>query len=129
MKVGAALITGNTVVAKPAQDTPLSTLHLARLFAEAGYPAGVANVVTGSGRELGEALVGHPLRQGRVHRRTAAGSASASSPRRRQARDPRARRPVPAMVCADADVDARSLRSSRHAYANTGQFCYRVNRL
>jgi acyl-CoA reductase-like NAD-dependent aldehyde dehydrogenase len=58
-KVGPALATGNTVVAKPAETTPLSTLRVAELAAEAGLPPGVLNVVTG-GPETGEALVGHP---------------------------------------------------------------------
>jgi acyl-CoA reductase-like NAD-dependent aldehyde dehydrogenase len=58
-KVGPALATGNTVVAKPAETTPLTTLRVAELAAEAGLPPGVLNVVTG-GPETGEALVGHP---------------------------------------------------------------------
>ena len=49
-KLGAALIAGCTLVAKPAEDTPLSTLKLAELFIEVGYPPGVFNVVTGEGR-------------------------------------------------------------------------------
>ncbi len=53
-----ALITGNTLVIKPAPQTPLSTLRLAELFAEA-FPPGVVNVVTG-GAETGDALVTHP---------------------------------------------------------------------
>ncbi|MFN5452448.1 aldehyde dehydrogenase family protein, partial [Bradyrhizobium sp.] len=46
-KLGAALMAGCTVVAKPAEDTPLSTLRLAELFRKAGYPTGCFNVVTG----------------------------------------------------------------------------------
>jgi betaine-aldehyde dehydrogenase len=53
-----ALITGNTVVIKPSPQTPLTTLRLAELFAEA-FPPGVVNVVTG-GAEAGDALVTHP---------------------------------------------------------------------
>ncbi|WNV77090.1 aldehyde dehydrogenase family protein [Geodermatophilus sp. DSM 44513] len=53
-----ALITGNTVVLKPSPQTPLTTLRLAELFAEA-FPPGVVNVVTG-GAEAGDALVTHP---------------------------------------------------------------------
>ena len=67
-KVAPALAMGNTVVAKPAATTPLATLEVARLFAEAGVPAGVLNVVTGRGAEIGDALVVAPGRaQGRVH--------------------------------------------------------------
>jgi aldehyde dehydrogenase (NAD+) len=56
----AALIAGNTIVIKPATDTPAAVLALARVFEEAGLPAGVFNVVTGSGGEVGDPLVSHP---------------------------------------------------------------------
>ena len=56
----AALVTGNTVVAKGATDTPWATRLLADCIRDAGYPPGVFNLVTGSGAEAGEALVGHP---------------------------------------------------------------------
>ncbi|HEY1277335.1 MAG TPA: aldehyde dehydrogenase family protein, partial [Thermoleophilaceae bacterium] len=55
-KVAPALAAGNTVVAKPAGTTPLATLEVARLFAEAGVPDGVLNVVTGRGSEIGDTL-------------------------------------------------------------------------
>ncbi|MDM5336831.1 aldehyde dehydrogenase family protein [Fictibacillus enclensis] len=58
-KLGAALATGCTVVLKPAEQTPLSALYLAKLAQEAGFPEGVLNVVTGAG-ETGAALVDHP---------------------------------------------------------------------
>ncbi|MFN2386545.1 MAG: aldehyde dehydrogenase family protein [Thermoanaerobaculia bacterium] len=56
----AALIAGNTVVIKPATDTPASTVALARVLEEAGLPPGVFNVVMGSGGEVGDPLVSHP---------------------------------------------------------------------
>jgi acyl-CoA reductase-like NAD-dependent aldehyde dehydrogenase len=56
----AALIAGNTIVIKPATDTPASVVALARVFEEAGLPAGVFNVVMGSGGEVGDPLVQHP---------------------------------------------------------------------
>jgi aldehyde dehydrogenase (NAD+) len=56
----AALIAGNTIVIKPATDTPASVVALARVFEEAGLPPGVFNVVIGSGGEVGDPLVGHP---------------------------------------------------------------------
>jgi len=52
-----ALLTGNTVVFKPASFTPWSGVFMARLFVEAGVPAGVFNCVTGQGHEVGEALI------------------------------------------------------------------------
>lgn len=58
-KVAPALTTGCTMVLKPAEETPLSALRLAELALEAGYPAGVLNVVTGLGHTAGAALAGH----------------------------------------------------------------------
>ncbi|KAH8698766.1 aldehyde dehydrogenase [Talaromyces proteolyticus] len=60
-KLGPALACGNTVVLKPAEQTPLSVLILAELIKEAGFPPGVVNIVNGYGREAGSALVEHPL--------------------------------------------------------------------
>jgi phenylacetaldehyde dehydrogenase len=58
-KLGPALATGNCVVLKPAEQTPLSALRLAELLAEAGVPDGVVNVVTGFGETAGAALAAH----------------------------------------------------------------------
>ena len=59
-KVAPALACGNTVVLKPAEETPLTALRLGELAAEAGFPAGVLNVVPGFGETAGAALVRHP---------------------------------------------------------------------
>ncbi|WP_260631251.1 aldehyde dehydrogenase family protein [Bacillus sp. S/N-304-OC-R1] len=56
-KVGPAIASGNTVILKPAGQTPLSAFFIAELFQEAGLPAGALNVVTGSGSVIGEKLV------------------------------------------------------------------------
>src|SRR5580658_2187272 len=58
-KLGPALTTGNTVVLKPAEQTPLTAIFLAQLIAEAGIPDGVVNVVTGFGETAGAALAAH----------------------------------------------------------------------
>ena len=60
-KLAPALAAGCTVVIKPSEFTSTSTIEFARLFAEAGFPPGVVNVVTGFGNEAGQALVEHPL--------------------------------------------------------------------
>jgi betaine-aldehyde dehydrogenase len=60
-KLGPALACGNTVVLKPAAETPLSALILGEIFAEAGLPEGVLNVVPGPGVGCGDALAAHPL--------------------------------------------------------------------
>ncbi len=59
-KMMPALVTGNTVVFKPASDTPHCATLLVELMAEAGFPAGVVNLVTGSGAEVGDAIVDSP---------------------------------------------------------------------
>src|SRR3990172_4372948 len=59
-KIVPALVSGNTVVFKPAEDTPLVATRLVQIFEEAGLPAGVLNLVHGFGEEAGAALVAHP---------------------------------------------------------------------
>jgi len=59
-KLSAALICGNTVVLKPASDTPVLAAELVKLYEEAGLPPGVLNLVIGSGDEVGDPLVNHP---------------------------------------------------------------------
>ncbi len=58
--IAAALVTGNTVVAKPSSDTPLAGVLVVEIFQNAGLPAGTLNLVTGSGRVVGNALNKHP---------------------------------------------------------------------
>src|SRR6187431_2273641 len=59
-KIAPALVCGNTVVFKPAEDTPLLAERFVELLEESGLPAGVVNVVHGYGEEVGEAIVKHP---------------------------------------------------------------------
>jgi aldehyde dehydrogenase (NAD+) len=59
-KVAPALATGNTVILKPASQTPLTALALGELAVEVGFPPGVLNVITGSGATVGQAIVEHP---------------------------------------------------------------------
>jgi aldehyde dehydrogenase (NAD+) len=60
MALGPALAAGNTAVVKPSEVASASLVRFAQLFDAAGFPAGVVNVVTGYGEEIGEALVSHP---------------------------------------------------------------------
>ncbi len=129
-KLGAALVAGCTVVAKPSEDTPLSTLKLAEVFHRAGLPAGVFNVVTG-GRDLGEALVAHPVPRkiaftGSVPAGKAIAAAAAGTMKRLTLE---LGGHSAAIVCADADLDRAAVAICRHGFANSGQFCYRVNRV
>lgn len=61
MKVAPALATGNVIVIKPSEIGPLSSIKMAALIKEAGFPPGVVNVVTGYGATAGDALARHPL--------------------------------------------------------------------
>lgn len=129
-KLGAALVAGCTVVAKPSEDTPLSTLMLAEVFHNAGLPAGVFNVVTG-GRALGEALVAHPTPRkiaftGSVPAGKTIAAAAAGTMKRLTLE---LGGHSAAIVCADADLDRAATAICRHGFANSGQFCYRVNRV
>lgn len=130
-KLGAALIAGCTVVAKPAEDTPMSTLLLAELFHQAGFPPGVFNVVTGRGRGIGMAMVNHPVpgkiafTGGTVAGKAIAAAAAGTVKRVTLELGGQS----PAIVCADADLDKAAAAIARHGFANSGQFCYRVNRV
>ncbi|GAB4273079.1 MAG: aldehyde dehydrogenase family protein [Pararhodobacter sp.] len=130
-KLGAALVAGCTVVAKPAADTPISTLLLAEIFHKAGLPKGCFNVVTGSGRGIGDALVTHPVpRKIAFTGGTAAGKAIASAATGTMKRVTLELGGQSAcIVCADADLDKATDAITRHGFANSGQFCYRVNRV
>jgi len=130
-KVAPALAMGNTVVAKPAATTPLATLEVARIFAEAGVPDGVLNVVTGRGSVIGDALVGHPD----VRRVAFTGSTEVG---RRVAAigAPQMKRlslelggSDPVIVCEDADVDAAVKAVIIGRYWNAGQACLGCKRV
>ena len=130
-KVAPALASGNTVVAKPAATTPLATLEVARLFAEAGVPDGVLNVVTGRGATIGDALVGHP-----DVRRVAFTGSTAVGRHIMSIAGPALKRVTlelggsdPVIVCADADVDAAVKAVIIGRYWNAGQACLGCKRV
>jgi succinate-semialdehyde dehydrogenase/glutarate-semialdehyde dehydrogenase len=118
-------------VAKPAATTPLATLEVARLFAEAGVPDGVLNVVTGRGSDIGDALVGHAD----VRRVAFTGSTSvgrhvvsvAGPDLKRVSLELGGSDPV--IICADADVDAAVKAVIIGRYWNAGQACLGCKRV
>jgi succinate-semialdehyde dehydrogenase/glutarate-semialdehyde dehydrogenase len=130
-KVAPALASGNTVVAKPAATTPLATLEVARLFSEAGVPDGVLNVVTGRGKDIGDALVGHPD----VRRVAFTGSTQTGRHVAKLAGGDLKRVTLelggsdPVIVCADADVDAAVKAVIIGRYWNAGQACLGCKRV
>src|SRR3954463_15137807 len=130
-KVAPALAGGNTVVAKPAATTPLATLEVARIFAEAGVPDGVLNVVTGRGSLIGDALVSHPD----VRRIAFTGSTEVGRHVMSIAGPQLKRVSVelggsdPVIVCEDADVDAAVKAVIIGRYWNAGQACLGCKRV
>jgi succinate-semialdehyde dehydrogenase/glutarate-semialdehyde dehydrogenase len=130
-KVAPALAMGNTIVAKPAATTPLATLQVARLFAEAGVPDGVLNVVTGRGSEIGDALVGHPdVRRIAFTGSTEVGrhvAAVAAPQLKRLSLELGGSDPV--IVCEDADVGAAVKAVIIGRYWNAGQACLGCKRV
>lgn len=123
-KIGPALAAGCTVVLKPAPTTPLTTLMLAKLTAEAGIPAGVVNVVTGS-NETGQAMVEHPD----IRMISLTGSTATGKKIMRTAADTLKRvhlelgGKAPLLVFDDADVELVAQKAAVAATINTGQDC------
>ncbi|MFL4476375.1 aldehyde dehydrogenase family protein [Paeniglutamicibacter sp. MACA_103] len=130
IKLAPALLAGCTVVMKPASPTPLSFRIIMDALAAAGVPAGVANLVTGSGR-LGDALVRHP----QVNKVAFTGSTPVG--RKIAAACGELLRPVTlelggkssALVLPDADLGAMGDALIRSCMRNTGQTCYISTRI
>lgn len=129
-KVIPALAAGCSVVIKPAELTPLTTLTLARLAKEAGLPDGVLNVITGAGADVGQALAGHPgvdvvtfTGSTPVGRRVMA-AAAAQGHRTQLELGGKA----PFVVFDDADLDAAVHGAVAGALINSGQDCTAATR-
>jgi phenylacetaldehyde dehydrogenase len=130
-KLGPALATGNTVVLKPAEQTPLSALRLGELITEAGFPPGVVNIVTGDGETAGAALAAHPgvdkisftgsTEVGRLIVRAAAGNLKKVSLELGGK--------SPNVVFADADLDVAIAGAASAIFFNHGQCCTAGSRL
>ncbi|MBV9916523.1 MAG: aldehyde dehydrogenase [Solirubrobacterales bacterium] len=129
-KIAPAIVAGNTVVAKPAPSTPLTTLRIAELLHEGGLPAGVLNIVCG-GAQAGEALVRHrDVRKVAFTGTTATGervAAAAAAGTKRVALELSGSDPF--IVCEDADLDAAASAASVGRYFNAGQSCLAVKRV
>jgi acyl-CoA reductase-like NAD-dependent aldehyde dehydrogenase len=128
-KIAPALAAGCPVVLKPASQTPLSALFLAELELEAGLPNGWLNVVVGPASEIGDVLV----EDERIKLITFTGSGDVGWGL--QARAPRKRvklelgNSTPAIVAADADVEAAATKLVANAFAFAGQSCISVQRI
>ena len=129
--VAPCLASGNTVVVKPSELTPLTSVLAARLMAEAGLPAGVCNVVLGAGDPTGTRLISHPL----VRHITFTGSVAVG----RRVGMVAAQRIVgvnlelggksPSIVCADADLEVAAKAGALAVIRNSGQSCFATTRL
>src|SRR3954465_4134452 len=130
-KLGPALVAGNTVVAKPAETTPFTTLRLAEILTEAGLPPGVLNVVTGTGPDAGEALIAHPLT------RKVAFTGSTPTGERVMALAAKGTKRVtlelggsdPMIICDDADLARAASAASMGRFYNCGQACLAIKRV
>jgi acyl-CoA reductase-like NAD-dependent aldehyde dehydrogenase len=129
-KLGPALACGNTVVLKPAEQTPLTALRFGQLLAEAGFPPGVVNIVTG-GPAAGQALVRHPG----VDKIAFTGSTSVGKEIMRGAADTLKRVTLelggksPNIVFADSDLDAAIKGASTGIFYGKGEVCAAGSRL
>jgi len=131
-KVGPALLTGNSVVLKPAEQSPLSGIRLAELALEAGVPPGVFNVVPGFGEEAGKALALHPD----VDLIAFTGSTEVGRLMLRYAAESNLKRvalelggKTPQVVFADADLEEAANGIAWGIYYNSGQTCHAGSRL
>lgn len=129
-KLGPALACGNTVVMKPAEQTPLSTLRLGELAVEAGFPAGAINIVTG-GPGTGKALVQHPG----INKIAFTGSTAVGKEIMRGAAESLKRVTLelggksPNIVFADAEVDSAVRGAINGIFYGKGEVCNAGSRL
>lgn len=129
-KIAPALVAGNTVVFKPATITPGTAVRLTEIFNEAGLPAGVLNLVLGSGSEAGDEIVNHPA----VRAISFTGSTETGLKLYEQV----ARRGVkvqaemggknPVVVLEDCDMDLAVESTAQGAFGSTGQRCTATSR-
>lgn len=130
-KLGPALACGNTLVLKPAEQTPLSILYLASLIPQAGFPPGVINIINGYGREAGSALVSHlDVDKIAFTGSTATGKAimkMASSNLKNITLETGGKSPL--LVFDDADIEQAAKWAHAGIMSNQGQICTATSRI
>lgn len=130
-KIAPALATGCTVVLKPAEQTPLSAIYLAKLIKAAGFPDGVINIVPGFGEKAGNALVEHPD----VNKIAFTGSTAVGKSIMKKAADDMKRVTLelggksPNIILKDADLDKAIPGAFAAIMANQGEVCSAGSRL
>src|ERR1700739_4487434 len=129
-KVGPALACGNTIVLKPAEQTPLTTLRFGELVIDAGFPAGVVNILPG-GPETGKAIVAHP----RIDKIAFTGSTAVGKEIMRGAADTLKGVTLelggksPNIVFSDADIDGAVKGAINGIFYGKGEVCNAGSRL
>jgi len=130
-KIGPALVTGNTVVVKPAGTTPLTDVQAVQILNEAGLPPGVLNILPGPARVVGEGLLKDP----RVRKIGFTGATSTGKHVMEVAAQNVKRVTLelggsdPMIVCSDADIDEAVSAASVGRFFNCGQACLAIKRL
>lgn len=130
-KIAPCIATGCTFVLKSSEKTPLSALHLAKLFKEAGFPAGVCNIVSGAGN-VGTYLGLHP----KIRKIAFTGSTGVGHKIQQMSADSNLKRvslelggKSPLIICEDADVDSAVQVANVALFLNQGQVCTAGSRL
>lgn len=124
-KVAPALVTGNTMIVKPHENTPVTASEFCRIVKEAGVPAGVINMLTGTGKDVGAPLTESPI----VRMITCTGSIRAgqmiaeASAKNITALSLELGGSAPFIVLKDADIDAAVEAAVTARFANAGQVC------
>ncbi len=130
-KIGPALVAGCTIVLKPSEVAPLSAQLFAEFIDEAGFPAGVFNMVHGTGAMIGDALTGHPgVDMVSFTGSTAAGirvAKSAADTVKRVSQELGGKSAN--IVFADVDLEAAVTRGVLHCFNNSGQSCNAPTRM
>jgi aldehyde dehydrogenase (NAD+) len=126
-----ALVCGNTVVWKPSELTPFTSRHVVEIFAQAGVPAGVLNMVNGAGEEVGDELVEHPdvcalSFTGSTEVGTLIYAKGAKQTKKVQC-EMGGKNPV--VVLADADLELAATSTVMGAFGSTGQRCTATSRV
>jgi aldehyde dehydrogenase (NAD+) len=129
-KLAPALVSGNTVVFKPASLTPLTATLLAEIFEESGVPPGVLNLVYGGGRDVGDTIVRHPAIQAVSF--TGSNDVGVGLYQAAAARGIKCQCEMggknPIVVLADADLDLAVESTLQGAFGSTGQRCTATSR-
>ena len=128
-KLGPALAAGNSIVLKPAGQTPISAIKLSELLLEAGVPEGWLNVVCGSGSQVGDAIVKHELTKAI----TFTGSAPVGWNLRSEVPHKKVNLELgstaPLVVNEDGDWETAADKAKVHAYSHAGQSCISIQRI